>query len=407
VEKIGVYQVCFEERFRIGEGSNETEVFLGLGTDGLEVAIKRVPEKHSNFAEKDKEMLTSQRLVDNANVLNYRFYFETRQYAYIITDLQEETLSKFVLSEDRSVAELQNKGPIILRQILLGINALHDEDILHRDLKPENVLVNFEGKMVVADFGICRQLDLGQTTHKSIQRGAAKWRALESIPTDDDEVQNGDIIVRYKKKSDVQVLGMLFYYVLTKAEHPFGKLGLPALFKISIGESNLSELTDPVAKDLIQWMLQHNITERPTVIQCLKHPYLMSPEENFEFLTAVGNETEIRNNNMENNNCEVVRELNQVASLATPPWSEQIHPEVYDHFTRPGNRYSNNGAELLRFIRNVEAHSWPAPFLQKFGPLQAYFLQEFPTLAMIVHRTLRKYPDWCSKESKPNLEKFF
>jgi serine/threonine-protein kinase/endoribonuclease IRE1 len=401
VEKIGGYYVCFEDRFCIGEGSKETEVFVGLGTDGVEVAIKRVDLECSDFAENEKEILNTPRSVENPNVLNYRFYFESSEHAYIVTDLQEENLNQFVLSEDRSLAKLQNKGPTILRQILSGINALHDEDILHRDLRPKNILVNFEGKMILTGFGICRRLQPGHTAHQSIIRGTIGWMALESLPNDDDSSPlDSEIKVRYMKKSDVQVLGMLFYYILTKGKHPFGKWNFIVLSNISSGESNLTELEDPVAKDLIQWMLQHNITERPTVKQCLKHPYLMSPEDNFKFLTAVGNEMEIKT---KDSNSIVVQTLNMEASLATPPWCEKIDGEIYSYFSRHCNRYSDNGAELLRFIRNVAAH-WPAQFLDKFDTPQAYFLEVFPTLPMIVHNILRKYPDWCHRDT---LRQFF
>lgn len=45
----------------------------------------------------------------------------------------------------------------ILRQILSGLSALHEEGIIHRDLKPENVLLTYEGeedvKVVVGDLG--------------------------------------------------------------------------------------------------------------------------------------------------------------------------------------------------------------------------------------------------------------
>ena len=392
-----MYQVCFENCFCIGYGNNETEVFLGLGTDGLEVAVKRLKLKFCTFAENEKRIMNLQRLVENPNVLNYRFHFQNKQYAYIVTDLQEESLKQFVHSNE--VDKLQNEGPTILKEILLGIDALHADNILHRDLKPENVLVNFEGTMVLADFGICRRLQPDQTTHESVIRGTDKWRALESIPTDDDYKQQF-LTVRYKKKSDVQVLGMLFYFLLTKGKHPFGKWGFEILSNIKIGESKLTELTDPVAKDLIEWMIEHDITERPTVKQSLKHPYLKLPEVNFKFITAVGNEMEIKIND---SNSIVVQKLNYEASLTTPPWWEKVDRKIYNYFTRPGFGYSNNGVELLRFMRNATTH-WPAPFLETFGTPQAYFFQVFPTLPMIVHKILRKYPDWCRRET---LKQFF
>ena len=46
----------------------------------------------------------------------------------------------------------------ISRQILEGLDYLHSKSIAHRDLKPSNVLMNAEGNVKVADFGLAKKL---------------------------------------------------------------------------------------------------------------------------------------------------------------------------------------------------------------------------------------------------------
>lgn len=52
---------------------------------------------------------------------------------------------------------------LIIYQMLLGLNYLHQSQVLHRDLKPENILINKDlTEVKLCDFGLARAVEMGQ-----------------------------------------------------------------------------------------------------------------------------------------------------------------------------------------------------------------------------------------------------
>jgi serine/threonine protein kinase len=47
-----------------------------------------------------------------------------------------------------------------VRQILLGVQYLHAQNIFHRDIKSANILLNDQGEVKLADFGLGRKVRL-------------------------------------------------------------------------------------------------------------------------------------------------------------------------------------------------------------------------------------------------------
>jgi serum/glucocorticoid-regulated kinase 2 len=41
-------------------------------------------------------------------------------------------------------------------EILLGIQYLHSQNIVYRDIKPENIMIDMDGNLKIADFGLSK-----------------------------------------------------------------------------------------------------------------------------------------------------------------------------------------------------------------------------------------------------------
>ena len=78
----------------------------------------------------------------------------------------------------------------------------------------------------------------------------------------------------------LKVAVMLLYYFLSGGEHPFGK-GPWCEGNILRGEYNLGpgRVQDVLAKDLIERMINEDPEKRPTVEECLDHPYFWTNEK--------------------------------------------------------------------------------------------------------------------------------
>ena len=202
VKEFDGVRVCCSADFLIAPGADGTRVYVGLGKDGCEKAVKRLPRDIcTSLAEHEKKILLK---VKSTNVVKYWFLSDSKydkEYLFLILDLCEETLEDFV-NRQKSTEVIREIAPDIIRQVLEGLVDLHhgETPILHRDLKPMNILRNVDGKWLLADFGISRFLQKDYTTHLSVQRGTKDWRAVETYASNGVSDQ-----VRYKKESDIQV----------------------------------------------------------------------------------------------------------------------------------------------------------------------------------------------------------
>ncbi len=97
----------------------------------------------------------------------------------------------------------------------------HDHGIVHRDIKPENILVDKDGRVKIADFGLAKLLNRDSTTTNltgtNHVMGTRNYMAPEQFerPTEVDH------------RADIYSLGVVIYEMLT-GELPMGRFALPS-----------------------------------------------------------------------------------------------------------------------------------------------------------------------------------
>jgi hypothetical protein len=109
----------------------------------------------------------------------------------------------------------------IVPQICEALQYAHHQGVVHRDIKPENILLDQQGRVKIADFGIAKLLGTeAQARHLTGDKdviGTPHYMAPEQI----EKPQTVD------HRADIYSLGVVFYEMLT-GELPLGKFQPPS-----------------------------------------------------------------------------------------------------------------------------------------------------------------------------------
>ncbi|MCJ8748914.1 hypothetical protein PDJAM_G00170120 [Pangasius djambal] len=215
--------------------------------DGTEVAVKRmIKDNHKRL--KDEMNILRDPKLEHKNIVKYLDFTEDRHFVYLCLQLCEYDFEDYKKTKELDQDALKK----VTNEVLLGLQALHNADV------EENVRL--------ADFGISRVVNQGASTVHTSRAGTRGWEATEILKG------KADGTCRYKTSTDIQVAGMLGYYILSGGNHPFGTSSEEE-DNIRKGNYQLDERTDVEAKDLIEKMIAHEPQDRLSVREAVEHPY--------------------------------------------------------------------------------------------------------------------------------------
>lgn len=135
----------------------------------------------------------------------YQVGMTTNDEPFVVQKLIEgSTLREILQKGDSRLPLLQTVA--IMRQVCLAVDAAHSAGIVHRDLKPENLLVEPEGRVYVADFGLAILEDDEQNK---------KGREVAGTPLYMSPEQFAGRVEWLDGRSDIWALGVILYELLS------------------------------------------------------------------------------------------------------------------------------------------------------------------------------------------------
>ena len=235
----------------IGQGGQAMVYLAEREHDGLRVALKVLDRKLRDNAVFMERFVREYKLISslsNEHVAKIYDQGFAGEHVFIAMEfLPSGTLATRIHEGLNTRAALR-----IGLQIAIALDAIHSRGIVHRDLKPSNILFRADGRPVIVDFGLAK--DLGSNVVLTI---AGKLLATPRYMSPE-QCMGRDVDTR----SDLYSLGVILYEMLT-GKKIYDKANVAELVRLHVSEP-CPRLPEELAmhQPLLDRMLAKNPDER-------------------------------------------------------------------------------------------------------------------------------------------------
>lgn len=212
------------------------------------------------------------RRVDSPYVVQCHAVFDSEDDLYFAMEHMERGSLHDVLLVHRILPEDVISG--VARCILNGLQYLHEKQIVHGDIKPSNLLINAEGVVKIADFGVSRVV-VGKHDSYETYMGTCAYMSPERIDPERWDIGNGD----HGFAGDVWSLGVVVLECLV-GHYPLIGCGekpdwAALVCAICFGERlQMPKSASSRIQSFVRGCLEKDWKKRGTVGELLDHPFV-------------------------------------------------------------------------------------------------------------------------------------
>ena len=201
----------FQIQGLLGSGGM-AEVYRGVDLAlGREVAVKVLPASLATdpgFVERLRNEARLVAALNQPNIVPVYTFDQERGLFFLVMPVLRESLRDRL---DREGRLPPSDAARLVVQVASALDAAHAIGLVHRDVKPENILLNAEGKALLTDFGIAREMSFLR------ESGTARTLASTGLPVGTPEYMAPEQLRggAADQRADIYALGTVLYEVLT------------------------------------------------------------------------------------------------------------------------------------------------------------------------------------------------
>lgn len=210
----------------------------------------------------ERECKCLRRLAYSPHVANFVEVLQSTRNYYLITDLAKNgTLLNMIVKTCGPQGLPNHSVRKYFTQLLQGLRDIHACEVVHRDIKPDNLLLDEWYDLRISDFGFAAIAD----DHRILTRqcGTPQYVAPEVL-------KNEGYV---GTKADVWSAGVTLYVMLCK-RLPFSANDTKRLYELIAAGKYAIPQRDPSLLHLLQCCLTVDATQRWSVAELLRHPFL-------------------------------------------------------------------------------------------------------------------------------------